>query len=280
MIKKIALVFVCFFPLAHVNAQLTMAKETAHIVKEGKLLYHSEMASWHGTDIFVEKFKDKTANIGGYFSYLDNDSYKCLFFSKGENPKVIGSVTFDKTYTLDKAVSEAQERDFTDEERTYYEIRKLALKQINTDTLYKKYNNTSLNLIPIINEEEKKVYVLTGPKNHGTVIIGNDYLLTFDKENELVEQKRLHKNIIPLNYAEQGKTTTTVHSHLPETGYFITPTDICTLMLYGKFANWKQHYVISAKYICIWDFEKNDLLTLTKEAWERIAKDQKERKKN
>jgi hypothetical protein len=36
-----------------------------------------------------------------------------------------------------------------------------------------------------------------------------------------------------------------MHSHLPETGDFITPTDICTLMPYEKFANWKTHNVVS-----------------------------------
>ena len=30
-------------------------KETSKIVEEGKILYKSEMASWYGTDIFMEK---------------------------------------------------------------------------------------------------------------------------------------------------------------------------------------------------------------------------------
>lgn len=36
------------------------------IVAEGKILYRSEMASWYGTDLFLEKFK-QTNTIGGYF---------------------------------------------------------------------------------------------------------------------------------------------------------------------------------------------------------------------
>ncbi|MEQ1800161.1 MAG: hypothetical protein ABL872_19550, partial [Lacibacter sp.] len=70
-----------------------------------------------------------------------------------------------------------------------------------------------------------------------------------------------------------------MHSHLPETGDFITPTDICTLMLYGKFAKWKQHTVISKNYISIWNCETNQLTTITKEVMDKINKDQKKRNK-
>jgi hypothetical protein len=40
-----------------------------------------------------------------------------------------------------------------------------------------------------------------------------------------------------------------MHNHLHETGDLITSTDICTLMLYGKIYNMKQHFVISEKYV-------------------------------
>src|SRR5689334_9378884 len=42
----------------------------ARIVDEGKQLYRSEMASWYGTDVFLEQFKERD-KIGGYFSYTD-----------------------------------------------------------------------------------------------------------------------------------------------------------------------------------------------------------------
>ncbi len=77
-------------------------EEAQPIVAEGKLLYRSEMASWYGTDLFLEKYKDRE-NIGGYFSYIENDTAKCVFFSKGENPKVIGTISFDSTYNVKTA---------------------------------------------------------------------------------------------------------------------------------------------------------------------------------
>src|SRR5580765_6941695 len=62
------------------------------ISSEGKKLYKSEMASWYGTDVFVERFKSERENIDGYFSYPEADSYKCIFFSKGNNPEVLATI--------------------------------------------------------------------------------------------------------------------------------------------------------------------------------------------
>jgi len=257
-----------------------LTKKTQPIVDEGKLLYKSEMASWYGTDIFLENYKQRE-NIGGYFSYTENEASKCIFFSKSDNPKVIGTISFDNTYNVKTANTDLTERDFTKTENDLYEIRKLAFKEIQSDTLFKTYKNTSLNLIPLINGKEKKVYILTGPKNNGVVIFGNDYLITFDKNNKLVTKKQLHKNIIPIEYGktEDGKeVVSTIHSHLPETGEFITATDICTLMLYEKFAKWKSHNVVSEKYLNIWNCETDELNVIKMDVVKKINKDIEKRK--
>lgn len=256
--------------------------EAQPIVAEGKRLYHSEMASWYGTDLFLENYPNKAA-IGGYFSYTENEVSKCIFFSKGEKPKVIGTILFDSTYSLKTARLSLAEREFTEPEYDLYAIRKIALQEVNTDTLFKFYQNTNLNLIPLIHGREKKVYVLTGPREKGVVVFGNDYLLTFDEQNNLLVKKQLHKNIMQLPYGgkeeEAQKSIGSVHMHLPETGHFITATDICTLMLYAKFTPWKQHIVFSEKYMNIWDCESHRLTVLPRDAVEKIMKDQ-EKKKN
>ncbi len=121
------------------------------------------------------------------------------------------------------------------------------------------------------------------PQKSGVVLFGNDYLLKFDNENKLIEKKRLHKNLIPVYYESkelEGEIVLeSMHSHLPETGDFITPTDVCTLMLYEKFAKWNQHTVVSANYISFGNCQTNELLILTKEAVDKIYKHQKKQKK-
>ena len=252
-------------------AQDKFDKKTKPIVEEGKILYRSEMASWYGTDLFLEKYKD-TEKIGGYFSYPENDVTKCIFVSKDETPKVIGTMTFDSSFDTNKADVNLNERILTNIESDYLSLRKATETLMSNDTLFKYYENTNLNIVPIIKDGKKKVYILTGPTKSGYVIFGNDYLIEFDKKNNVTLKKQLHKNIIPIEYkTEENGGTETMHTHLPETGEFITATDICTLMLYEKFAQWKNHMVISKEYVSIWNCETNDLFIMTTEAMKKIS---------
>ena len=253
--------------------QSNIDAETAKIVQEGKMLYNSEMASWYGTDIFMELYKDNQ-NIGGYFSYTDKDVPKCIFFSKDKKPKVIGTISFEAIIKMESAKTDLKVRDFTKHENNLFELRKEAMNLIYSDTIFKSYKNTSFNIIPIIEKDEKKVFVLTGPKINNVVILGNDYLINFDKKNKLINRKQLHKNIIPIQIDNQNEIEATVHSHLPETGHFITSTDICTLMLYGKLYNMKKHFVVSEKYVSIWDCDNDTLNVITKEAFEKMLKEE------
>ena len=273
--KRIFFLFLTFVSLSAV-AQTDLQTRIKTVVDEGKRLYRSEMASWYGTDLFLGNYKSR-ANVGGYFSYTTKEEVsKCIFFSKAEKPRVIGTISFDKTFNPELAKIDLNEREFTTMENDLYAIRKITLTIINTDTLFKKYSNTDLNLIPIVYNNEKKVYVLTGPKQGGAVIIGNDYLLSFDSNNQLTGKKALHKNIIPVPYAGKQSDGTeivsTLHSHLPETGDIITSTDICTLMLYEKYAKWKTHKVVSQKYLSTWDCAKDELTVMTMEEVEKMKK--------
>jgi hypothetical protein len=281
MNKKLTIIFTLLTLSAFGQKNPTEAAQP--IVAEGKLLYRSEMASWYGTDIFLENYKNKE-NIGGYFSYTQNDISICIFFSNSVSPKVIGTISFDTTYNINTAIVDLTERDFTQNEYELYVIRKITLEELenNTDQFFKFYKNTRPNIIPIINRKERKVYILTGPQESGVVIFGNDYLLTFDKKNKLISKKQLHRNIITIEYGkvEKGKEIDgSMHTHSPETGDFITATDICTLMLYAKFAKWNTHNVISKEYLNIWNCKTNSLTVISMSTIEKIDKDQEKRQK-
>ncbi len=252
------------------------------IEAEGKHLFRLEKASWHGTDLFLEQYKN-TKNIGGYVSYIEDDVAKCVFISRADTPIVIGTITFDKDYNLKKSKVDLAQRPISQIEMTLLTMRMSAGNVIQNDTLFKTYSNTSYNLIPLIYGGEKKVYILTAPQKSGVMILGNDYLIRFSDDLSVKDYRALHQNIIPIFYDSEelkGKEVDgSVHSHLPATGEFITPTDICTLMLYSKYAGWKQHTVVSENHISIWNCENNSLLILTKNALEEISKDQDKRKK-
>lgn len=267
---------------ANINAQSNTTEEVQPILDEGKLLYKSEMASWYGTDLFLEKYAERE-NIGGYFSYTEADSSKCVFYSSADIPEVIGTVIFDSTYDLNKARIELNVRNFTAYESNLFEIRNTALSLLinNSDEFFLFYQNTNPNVIPLIQGQNKKVYILTAPLESGIVIFGNDYLLTFNDENKLITKKKLHNNIIVSNYndLEDGNQAVgAMHSHLPETGHFITATDVCTLMLYAKFTSWETYNIVSKEYLNIWNCKTNQLTVLPTKTVEKIEKDQKKRK--
>jgi hypothetical protein len=265
---------------ASVLAQGKLDKLREETVAEGKRLYASEMASWYGTDLFLEKYKERE-KFGGYFSYVENNVPKCVFFSKGGNPKAICTITFDESYDTKTAVTDLLERDFTTLESDLCILRTTTLKAITTDTIFKHFKNTNFNLIPLISNGEKKVYVLTGPAgNNNVVIYGNDYLVTFDKKNRVKKIKRLHANILPVEYGDTDpdkKAVAGMHSHLAATGELITATDICTTMLYEKLTGWDTYYVMSKRYVSLWNCKTDKLFVMTIEAWERIGKDQEKK---
>lgn len=265
------LLTIAMFPGFTSAQQKPNKKQEEWLIKEGFRLYKSEMASWHGTDLFLQHYPDLVEKAGGYFSYESNNGTQCLFFSKGDAPQVLISFTFDDSFSLDRVKVQQQERDFTSLESDLFQIRKTALAEVNSDTLFRTYNNTSLNLIPVVEGKLKRVYVLTGPKVDGVVLLGNDYLLTFDAQNKLKDKQKMHQNIIPIEYSEDSaQEVSTMHTHLPSTGDYMTPTDICTLLLYGQRSNWKQHFTLSERYVSIWDIKERTLITLTKKAWEKI----------
>jgi hypothetical protein len=109
----------------NLSAQNATDRKNDRIVAEGKQLYRSEMASWHGTDLFLEKFPERRNEIGGYFSYSDSSVSKCIFFSKIN--KVIGTIAFDSTYSSETATIDGAERGFTSKEFELFTIRQSSL---------------------------------------------------------------------------------------------------------------------------------------------------------
>lgn len=252
--------------------------ELAKIQKEGELLYKSEMASWYGTDLFLEKNKD-VSTIGGYFSYVEEKNAKCIFFSKEEIPQVIGTITFDESFSTENAKIDLSKRVFTENETNYFTIRQKALKEIQEDSIFVLYKYTSFNIIPVITETESKVIVLTGPKKNNVVIFGNDYEILFDKEFNVVSKRKIHQNIITIEFGGEKETVSTMHNHSENTGEYITSTDICTLMLYGKFTEWESHIVVSDKFMTNWIIKTNSLIIVNSSDFKK-GKNKKKKKRD
>ncbi|QHS54898.1 hypothetical protein GWR56_04800 [Mucilaginibacter sp. 14171R-50] len=136
--------------------------------------------------------------------------------------------------------------------------------------------------MPLIRGGHKRVYVLSAPKTDGVVLYGNDYLIDFDKTNQIASVKRIHNSLISASAGDKSDTAKTVlefiHSHVEGKEPFMTATDICTTMLYQHLTTWKQSIVISKNYVSIWDCDKRLMFVLTMDAWKKIAGDQSSKK--
>jgi hypothetical protein len=256
---------------------ISYSQETQKILEEGKLLYRLEKASWYGTDDMLVRFTDLRENIGGYLSYeSENHKVVNIFFSKTNPYEILFRYYFDslpqvKPYQIDTTNHIASQYEYD-----LITIRQEALNQIkvNKDDFFTFYKKTSFNLIPLIKNGKKRVFIITGPSNSGVVIIGNDYLLTYNKKNKFKKRIKIHQTMLKLPYKSEDTTNQlklTVHSHVLSD--CISSTDICTFLLYKEFVEWKQHYVISKKYVSIFDFETENLVILPKKAWENFYKD-------
>jgi hypothetical protein len=272
-------IFAVLFILFAISFQAqNLEKLSKEINEEGTALYRSEMASWYGTDIFRANY-EHMENVGGYFSYIDEFVPKCIFFSK-EN-KVLATIAFPTNYNPENAKLDLKERDFTLTETDYFTIRQNALARIKTDTIFKSYKNTSFNIVPLIKENVKKVYVLTGPSVDNVIVFGNDYLITFNNKNEVKDVEKLHNSMIAQDIYDEkvGKTISGIHSHVIENWQTITPTDICTLMLYQNLTNFGSYITISKKFTSIWN-SNNNIVIMKTEDYKKMTENILERNQN
>lgn len=257
-------------------------KKIEKILNEGRLLYRIEKGSWYGTDDFLERFKSKIDSIGGYISYENEENkINTIFFSRYDSSKVLVRYEFDSIPNTQPIKIDTTNLLASKLEKSLIKLRLDASERAysNKDNFFTFYENTALNFIPVINNSGKNVFVLTGPQISGVVLIGNDYKLEYNKKDEFVKKMKIHNSILQFPYTSEDEDNTTVstfHSHVLDE--YISSTDICTLLLYKDYVEWKQHTVISQKEVSIFDLEKEILATMKRKAWEKISNNQNKKK--
>lgn len=257
-------------------------KKTEKILNEGKLLFRLEKGSWYGTDDMLARFSSKKDSIGGYLSYENGrNKINTIFFSRFDSNKILVRYEFDSLPKTKPIKIDSTNHLASDLEKSLIKIRQDARERAysNEDKFFSFYEKTALNFIPVINENGRNVFVLTGPQISGVVLIGNDYKLEYNKKNEFVKKMKIHNSILQFPYKSENKenpTVSTYHSHVVTE--YISSTDICTLLLYKDYVEWKQHIVMSKKEVSIFDLEKESLFTMKRKDWEKINNHQKDKK--
>lgn len=275
--KKLLLIFLIFNSLI----LFSQNKETEKILNEGKLLFRLEKGSWYGTDHMLANFEAKKDSVGGYLSYeTSKNRINTIFFSRYNSDKILIRYQFDSLPKQNPINIDTLNKNATTLEKNLIAIRQDARDRAfeNIDKFFTFYENSALNFIPVIKNKERKVFVITGPNVGGIVLLGNDYILNYDKKNIFKNKSKLHNSIIQFPYRSDDKanpTVSTMHSHVVTK--HISSTDICTLLLYKDYVEWKQHYVMSDKEVSIFNLEKEMLFVMKRKAWEKIKNFKKDK---
>ncbi|RZL16159.1 MAG: hypothetical protein EOO62_02060 [Hymenobacter sp.] len=266
------------FLVAALSAGSTSATPpTAAILADGLSLYQLERASWVATDLMLATTIDR-AQIGGYLSYLDGDSVRTIFWAHEAGGNVgsplLASYAFPRRDVRVETANFRPAGTFNAHEAKLFTIRIAAKAELNApEKGYVTPPNSSLNLAFLEDKNETRVYVLTGPEESGIVPIGNDYLFVFSPSGQLKHSERLHNSYLPMRRdASLGTIETMIHSHL-EAHPYITPTDICSILLYKEQLSARQHHVIGKEYVSLFDIDKQQLIILTRKAFEKIIND-------
>lgn len=240
------------------------------------LLHKLELASRHATDL-QSSIHGITAfdSIVGYLSYPEGSQFKTIFYGAENHFRIYAQVIFDSTCSVKTSLLDISTRAATERETELIVLREDAHKRIkeNEGNFFEQYDSVSFNLIPVITAAERKVFVLSAPFHPGDVLFGNDYVLTYSNENKFLSRKKLHSHLISLPMKAVPHDTLevwTAHPHTEESSAFISSTDICILLLYSQFTNWKKHIVFSSGYVSLFDMEKKTLTLLTRKAFEKI----------
>ncbi|RZK95080.1 MAG: hypothetical protein EOO62_30220 [Hymenobacter sp.] len=248
---------------------------TEAILAEGLRLYQSERSSWVATDLMLATTIDR-AQIGGYLSYLAGDSVRTIFWPKGTAGTVgtplLASYSFLRQ---DVRVGTGNYRPagaFTAHEAQLFAIRQAVREEMSAGkNPYPVPANTSLNIALVEAANEVRAYLIVGPKESGVVPIGNDFLLTFSPGGKFKSIERLHNSYLPLRRdAVEQEVKAMIHSHLAAHPY-ITPTDICSTLLYRTKMPGQQHIVVSEEYVSLFDIDTQQLAILTRKAFEKMS---------
>ncbi len=285
-------------------------KEKAQTITEGMALYTLILTNWTSNDLYYEN--EFNANIvSGYLSYRDKDTLKTIFWReidtasaeyKTKTFKNVGDTVSDESSKKiellwvvktmkyknmrasksNAAILEEEERVPTEYEKMLIDYRAQVYKEIAKDTLFfKLYAGTKLRVVPIDAGKEIKVFIYSSLMKEGVLPIGGDYLLVYNKkDNVLISKEDLHQDCIFLSAEYHGSSgdasKATSHKHKPGTSPLITPTDIATLLLYKGQLQWDEHHVIGEKYTSIYslvDKKLDVMLTKDYEALKELKKD-------
>ncbi|MBX0289361.1 hypothetical protein K3G63_02865 [Hymenobacter sp. HSC-4F20] len=226
--------------------------------------------------------KPDMSQLGGYFSYADGDSVRTVFVKRSTAPNLLTvaySFSFHRSAIEPAAARQQGTRAGSAREQKLYALRETVEQELVSGEVarapYQFPENTRPNIILLDQGPTPRAYVLVGPQEAGVLPIGNDFLLRFTAAGKLQKVERLHNSYLAMRLPEGSQTVRAgMHSHLPAHPY-ITPTDICSLLLYKDSFPAPQHIVMGKDYVSVFDIEKQQLSFLNHKEFDKVYRNNK-----
>jgi len=213
------------------------------ILLEGNLLYRYERAAWISTDMVREK-KNIKKDFFNYLVYNENDTVRAIMLNK--KSECIYELRF--VFQFDNPISDlVLTRALNIKEQKLISVKSTIINNIVEQKIPAgSPEGYSLNMILMPKEDGYKFYIITGANKSGVIPFGNDFLFLTDDSGNIKSWKRFHSRLIAMDAkGPDGEIVReTIHSHL-RIEPFISATDICTFMLYGKLCEQNSFQVYS-----------------------------------
>jgi hypothetical protein len=248
------------------RAQTSLTAPAAAILREGHALYQLERAAWVSTDLLRTSHLP-LAQVTDYFSYARADSVCTLFVGgPAAAPVVLAEYRYPQQLIGPGTARAFGPRHLLPPERRLLGVRQQSLADLQHIPGLELPAGASFNPVLLPKGDQTWVYVLTAATRPGVVVLGNDYLLRYNAQGRLLARRKLHPGPIPLGTPPAGaRVRTTLHAHGAAAGAYITPTDVCTLLLYRGQLPGASHLVMSRKYVSIFSLADARLVILTRQ---------------
>lgn len=218
---------------------------TDSILDEGLRLYFFKWIAWHSADSAMTycPVMDKVNgsgivadSLGFTHIYTVDDNVVFSYFIDVTNE----SISWDNTV-----------RPMTDAERNARDERKrcirLAIESYGVSL--KASGNVNVDVI-WVRPDLIRVYFLQSTTENNVIPIGNDYSVDISPDMKPLAFRRYHHSYLEQPAYVDGEKVVDglAHSHTPDNPY-ITPTDICNMMLYGRdLYGLNTYYVLSTAF--------------------------------
>lgn len=96
-------------------------------------------------------------------------------------------------------------------------------------------------------------YMIPQQNDNKNIIFGDDYLFVYKPNGEFKDFKHLHNNPIPMPLKKPSDVEIILHTHSNRNSKFITELDIANLIVCKDKLQWTEHFVVSKKYVSIFN---------------------------